>query len=87
MSRRLIRTRKGYAEPGPPESCPAGHPLRGPRRVLVGTQQCARCADLGVGSHRSYTCQTCWRTVYDPAPTPECSFIAFDGRTVPTDDQ
>lgn len=83
---RLIRTRRGYTEPGPPERCPAGHPLRGPQRVIVGTQQCATCAGAGGGSHRTYTCRVCGRTVYDPVPTPECSFVAFDGRAVPRHD-
>lgn len=83
MVRRLRPTPKGYAEPGPPEFCPAGHPLRGPRQVLVGTQQCSTCAGVGLGPHRSYTCQTCWRTVYDPKPTPACTFVAFDNRIVP----
>ena len=86
MVGRLIRTRKGYAEPGPPELCPAGHPLRGPQRVLVGTQQCANCAGVGNGPHRTYTCRACGRTVYDPELTPECSFVAFDGRAMPDHD-
>lgn len=80
---RLRRTRRGYAEPGPPLHCPGGHPLRGPQLVLVGTQQCSTCANRGIGPHRSYTCRTCDRTVYDPPATPECAFIAMDGREVP----
>lgn len=84
MDSRLIRTRKGYAEPGPPERCPAGHPLRGPGRVLVGTQQCSACAEAGVGPHRSYSCRECNRTVYDPEPNAECSLVALDGRAIPS---
>lgn len=84
MDSRLIRTRKGYAEPGPPERCPAGHPLRGPGRVLVGTQQCSACAEAGVGPHRSYPLAECNRTVYDPEPNAECSFVALDGRAIPS---
>lgn len=83
VSGRLIRTRRGYEEPGPPDLCPAGHPLRGPHRVLVGTQQCSTCAESGHGAHRSFTCRVCNRTAYDPEPRAECSFVAFDGRAVP----
>lgn len=86
MIGRLIRTLKGYAEPGPPKLCPNGHPL-GPRQVLVGTQQCATCAGDGLGPHRTFSCRACGVTIYDPEPTPECSFVAFDGRTVSRDDQ
>lgn len=80
----LKRTRRGWEEPPPPRRCPQGHELRGLQRVLVGTQQCATCADRGLGPHRSYTCRTCWDTVYYPPAGPECTFVAFDSREVPT---
>jgi hypothetical protein len=64
---------------------PAGHPLPRPRRVFVGTQQCTTCSGSGDGPHRSYTCQACGHTLYDPEPTTGCSFVALDGRvTNPT---
>ena len=79
----LKRTRRGYEEPGPPLSCPQGHALRGGGKVLVGTQQCAHCATLGLGPHRTYTCRACDITVYEPAAGPNCTFVAFDGREIP----
>ncbi len=76
-------TRTGWVEPGPPLACPQGHTLRGPYRVLVGTQQCATCSAQGLGAHRSFTCRTCSETVYDPPPGPNCTFVALDGRAAP----
>lgn len=78
----LKRTRRGYEEPGPPPQCPQGHALRGRGRVLVGTQQCTSCSNSDLGPHRSYTCQLCWETVYDPLPRSDCTFVAFDGRPI-----
>lgn len=31
--------------------------------------------------------QACGVTVYDPEPTPECTFVAFDGRAVARGEQ
>lgn len=71
----LRRTRRGYEEPPPPKTCPNGHPLRGPYRALVGSQQCSTC-----GVHRSFHCTTCDAVVFRPAAGPDCSFVNFDGR-------
>jgi hypothetical protein len=79
----LRRTPRGYVEPGPPPSCPRGHTLRGAWKVIVGTQQCAHCSELGLGPHRSYTCRTCKATVYEPRAGPHCTFVALDGRKIP----
>ncbi|SBS79380.1 hypothetical protein MHPYR_770008 [uncultured Mycobacterium sp.] len=76
----LRPTAKGWVEPGPPPRCPQGHPLRGPHRVLVGTQQCAACSRRGEGPHRTYTCRACGATAYDPPERPDCTFTALDGR-------
>ncbi len=68
-------TARGWVEPGPPENCPKGHRLRGPYRVLVGSQVC-ECGTI----HRVFHCSTCDASVYRPDPGPECSFVDFDGR-------
>lgn len=72
---RLIRTRRGWVEPGPPEYCGYGHPL-GPGTYQVGSQACG-CGTI----HRVFHCDVCADRMYRPEPGPGCSFVNFDGRS------
>lgn len=74
----LTWTPRGWVEPGPPATCPNGHPLRGPYRCLVGSQAC-ECGTI----HRAFHCRSCTASVYRPTPGPDCSFVDFDGRRRP----
>ncbi|WP_156042418.1 hypothetical protein [Rhodococcus sp. UNC363MFTsu5.1] len=52
-----------HVEPAPTH-CPNGHRL-GPRRCLVGWEQCG-CADARRGGHRTHFCRTCGVTIRTP---------------------
>lgn len=75
----LLWTPRGWVEPGPPETCPNGHPLRGPYLCLVGSQAC-ECGTI----HRAFHCRSCRASVYRPTPGSNCSFVDLDGRRRPT---
>jgi hypothetical protein len=53
--------------------------------TLLTQRQCATCAGAGWSARVVYV-STCGHTVYDPGATPECSFVALDGRILPSRD-
>ncbi|MGV0627228.1 hypothetical protein [Mycolicibacter minnesotensis] len=54
----------------PPQRCPAGHPLAGGDRVLVGHQPC------GCGGHTSWQCLACDAVTFGPSLDADCTVLA-----------